>query len=184
MRSPIDRSHSTYYDGVLLRNRVFGDGEFRFWCGRCRNMGIVPLHFCLKIPGTAPGLGCNDKLRRGSKERKKNKQKRIKTASVSPICANNEQKKKREKNPRSLAPRCRRHPGVLCEVRKGEEAFNDTKRVSRTRTDSVQKAGTRNKEGPQRMCARRPCREDGTLSVRGGRDDSQHFMVAPGDPLR
>lgn len=145
-------------------------------------MGIVPLHFFLKIPGTTPGLGCNYKLRRGSKKTKKSKQKGTKTASVSPIHANNKQKRRNKFC--SLALRCRRHPGVLCEVRKGEEAFNDTKRVSRTRTDSDQKAGTRNKEVPQRLCARRPCREDGTLSVRGGRDHSQHFTAAPGDPLR
>lgn len=59
-------------------------------------MGIVPLHFFLKIPGTTPGLGCNYKLPRGSKETKKSKQKGTKTASVSPIHANNKRKKKEE----------------------------------------------------------------------------------------
>ncbi|CAN8013068.1 unnamed protein product [Ixodes pacificus] len=95
-------------------------------------MGIVPLHFCLKIPGTTPGLGCNHKLRRGSKETKKSKQKRTKTASVSPI---RKKKKKKRNKSCSLAPRCRRHRRVLCEVRKGQEASNDAIRVSRRRTD-------------------------------------------------
>lgn len=164
-----------YYASASLET-----GNLGFGVGGTLIMGIVPLHFFLKIPGPTPGLGCNDKLQHGCKETKKSKQKRIKTASVSPICANNEQKRTKFC---SLAPRCRRHPDVLCEVRTGEEAFNDTKRVSRTRTDSDQKAGTGNKV-PQRLCARRQCQEDGTLSVRGGRDDSQHFTVAPGDPLR